>query len=364
MKHGDILRARLGNQRLSAPMDDPGALVAHLGAVQAQDWPAACWALGLRLRDPRLQAIETAFDAGKILRTHVLRPTWHCVAPADIRWMLALTGPRIGASAAAYTRSLGLDDATLASANAVLTQALRGGKNLTRPEIGSLLRESGVAVASGAILGQILLLAEVASVVCSGPRRGRQHTYALLDERVPALPALDRDAAVAELTWRYFNSHGPALVRDCAWWSGLSMGDINRGLQANAHRLHRDTLDGHTYWHSDPPHTKPESISAHLLPNYDEFTVAYRERDLYYKRGPNATADPLPDVPFRHVLLLDGQVVGRWSAARRPDSVDVDIRWSIAPTLAQREAIEAAAERYAAFVGLRLQIPNRKFCSR
>jgi len=360
----DILGLRLANQRLTVPLSDPAEVVAHLGAVQSQDYPAARWAVGLRLRSPHLDAIEAAFADGRILRTHVLRPTWHFVAPADIRWMLALTGPRIRASVASYSRFLGLDESALAASSSVIGQALRGGKCLTRAEIGGVLREAGTAAAAnGATLGHMMLHAELEGLVCSGPRRGTQHTYALLDERAPPAPTLDRDTAVAELTWRYFNSHGPALVRDCGWWSGLTVTEINRGLEANAGRLQSRTLDGHTYWFAAtaPNPAAPPLSSAYLLPNYDEYTVAYRERDLYYDRAANAVGDPRQDVPFRHVLLVDGQVMGRWSATPRQGVMEMELRWSMAPTPGQHQAIEAAAARYATFQGLDCRVQNSEF---
>src|SRR4051794_28331520 len=148
----DVLRLRLANQRLTAPLDEPARLVEHLGAVQSQDYAGASWALGLRLRQPRAAAaaaIEAAFDAGAIVRTHVLRPTWHFVAPADIRWMLGLTGARIRASGAAYTRSLGLTEAILERCGGVIAEALRGGHSRTRAELGACLREAGVIAPDG-----------------------------------------------------------------------------------------------------------------------------------------------------------------------------------------------------------------------
>jgi hypothetical protein len=342
----DILRLRLANQRLTCPMTDVAELVAHLGAVQSQDYPGATWALALRLRAARATDIEVAFASGQILRTHVLRPTWHFVAAKDIRWMLALTGPRIRASGAARLRNLGLDEATLAHSSSVIAQALRDGKHLTRAEIGTRLRESGHDALDGAKLTHMLLDAELDGLVCSGPPRGRLQTYALLDERAPTTRALDRATAVAELTWRYFSSHGPALVRDCAWWSGLAMGEINRGLAANVHRLRSETVGSDMYWF--PCDTDaPPATSAYLLPNYDEYAVAYRERDVYYDRTANAIGDPWQDVPFRHVLLVDGRVMGRWNA-RAPG---LNLQWTVAPTPAQRRAVEAAARRYTDFVG-------------
>src|SRR5262249_19713068 len=111
MKGDEILTARLANQHLIGPgLDDPADLVAHLGAVQSQDYPAARWGLALRLRNVTNARLNQAFADGKILRTHVLRPTWHFVAQADIRWMVALTGAKIKAQMAPYARSLGLDE--------------------------------------------------------------------------------------------------------------------------------------------------------------------------------------------------------------------------------------------------------------
>jgi hypothetical protein len=349
----DVLRLRLANQRLTAPVADPATLVAHLGAVQSQDFAAANWALGLRLREPRASAIEAAFSGGAILRTHVLRPTWHFVAPADIRWMLELSAARIRASGAAYTRGLGLGEPLLAKCSTVIGQALGGGQSRTRVELGAFLREAGVIAPDGATLGHILLHAELDGLVCSGPRRGKQDTYMLLAERAPGAAVLERETAIAELTWRYFNSHGPALVQDCAWWSGLSGGEVRRGLEANATRLQCAALGGLTYWFSAEAggDRSARGGSAFLLPNYDEYTVAYRERDLYYDRAANATGDPRMDVPFRHVLLVDGQVMGRWSATSRREALRIDTRWSIPPTRAQEQAIQAAAGAYAEFQG-------------
>jgi Winged helix DNA-binding domain len=346
MDADDILRLRLTNQHLSAqPLDDLTQLVARLGAVQAQDYPAARWAVGQRLQNSSDAQIQHAFADGKILRTHVLRPTWHFVAPADIRWLLAFTGPRIKAATAAYTRSLGLDDATLKQATTGIEKALRGGKQLTRSEIGDALRQAGATLRDGATLGHVIGHAELDALVCSGAPRGRQHTYALLEERVPPAPALTRGEALTELTWRYFSSHGPALPQDCAWWSGLTVAEVRRGLELNKSRLICETLDGRSYWFEARP-ALPMPTAVLLLPNYDEYTVAYRHRDLYYDRALNWTGDPRQDVPFRDVIVLNGRVAGRW---QRTASVP-RVEWTIEPSKAEERALERALDRYVAFV--------------
>ena len=205
------------HQRLTQnPLPGPAEVVAWLGAVQAQDYPGAKWALGLRMQDAADDIVERAFSDGAILRTHVMRPTWHFVTPADIRWMLNLTASRVNAASAYMYRQLELDDALFLRGNAVIARALQGGRQLTRVELRGALAEAGI-VAEGARLSYIVMRAELDAVVCSGPWRGKQFTYALLDERAPRSRALERDQALAELTLRYFRGHGPATARDFAW---------------------------------------------------------------------------------------------------------------------------------------------------
>lgn len=351
MTADDILALRLHNHHLTSPLDDPARVVANLGAVQSQDVPAALWALGLRLRDPSQAKteIEQAFADGRILRTHVLRPTWHFVAPADIRWLLQLTAPRIKAATKTYRESIGVTDALIASANKVIQHTLRG-RSMTRAEIGSALRQSGIEVTDGGTLAHIIGQAELDALVCSGPSRGKDQTYMLIDERVPAAPHLTHDEQLAELTWRYFSSHGPAHAHDCAWWSGLTVSEVKRGLELNRHRLLSEEFDGRTYWFRSS--TIPAlSESAYLLPNYDEYTVAYRHRDLYYDRALNDIGDPRRDVPFTNVIVLSGRVVGRWDRALQNNGT-VAGRWSIQPSTDDCRAFDIAAARYAAFHGL------------
>ena len=341
----DELRAlRLANQHLSAPrLEDPTQLIAHMGAVQAQDYPAATWALALRLRNASAAArLQQAFAEGKFLRTHVLRPTWHFVAPADIRWMLALSGPRVKATTRHYAGAIGLDEQVFTRATAVIARALESGQSRTRAEIGDVLREAGFGV-DGPRVSHILGWAELEGVVTSGPPRGRQQTYALLEERVPPAPVLDRDEALAELTWRYFNSHGPALIQDCGWWSGLTLADVRRGLELNRDRLLAIPVNGDTYW-SGPGVCAAMETSVHLLPNYDEYTVAYRARDLYYDALLGRTGNEREDVPFRDVIVACGRVVGRWTRATGKTE------WWIEPSRAMRRDLEREVARYAAFV--------------
>ena len=250
----------------------PADLVAWLGAVQAQEFGPAKWGLGLRLPETTTEGkIDRAFDAGEILRTHVMRPTWHFVARADIRWMLELTAPRVHQTLSHYLRRQGLDIATRTRAAAVFERVLDG-HALTRSELGTHLGRAGI-VARGMPLALLTIFAELEGVICSGPRRGKEFTYAQVAERAPNARRLPRDEALAELTLRYFRSHGPATIRDFVWWSGLTTPDAKRGLEIN--RARSDAIDGCTYWTTaGTPRRSVVSRSVHLLPIYDEYLVS------------------------------------------------------------------------------------------
>ena len=262
---------RLRNQAIDSPRRGrPADLVAWLGAVQAQEYPFAKWALTLRLAgDTTDRDIEQDFDAGRILRTHVLRPTWHFVSPDDIGWMLELTGPRVHRHLASYTRRRELETRTLNRVATLFERALGGNRYLTRAELGAVLARAGIAL-DNLQLALAALYAELEGVICSGPRRGKKFTYALLSERAHNTRRLSRDASLAELTRRYFASHGPATVRDFVWWSSVSTADARRGLDMIGARL--QSHDGLTYWRvAGARAVAAPGPAVHLLPIYDEY---------------------------------------------------------------------------------------------
>jgi Winged helix DNA-binding domain len=356
MTPSDIARLRLLNQQITVTkFTQPAELVAWLGAVQAQDYLAAKWALGLRLPGAVDDEIERAFAAGAFLRTHVMRPTWHFVAPADIRWMLALTAPRVLAISDYYYRKTGLDAALFARSNDTLARALQGGHERTRDELRDALEQTGIALDDPLRLGYILMRAELEGLICSGARRGKQFTYALLDERVPPARTLERDEALAELTRRYFISHGPATARDFAWWSGLTVTDAQRGLAIVGADLQRAEIAGQTYWlavSALPPRAVAET--AHLLPNFDEYAVGYRGYDALFQ-GLGAAK-----LVFRHPLLMAGQMAGGWKRSLTKGAVIVEMKTLAPLTESERQAVGAAAERYGAFLGLPVEIVEQR----
>jgi hypothetical protein len=349
-----IARRRLARQHLIAPtLSDPAEVVRVFGAVQAQDYGGAKWALGMRTRGATDGSIERAFASGAILRTHVLRPTWHFVAPADIRWMLALTGPRVKATMSYYDRKLELDDALFRRSNDAIVRALRDGKQLTRAEIAQELRRAGVDVAGSQRLGHILLRPELDGVICSGARRGKQFTYALLDERVTRAPAMGRDESLLELTGRYFATRAPATANDLAWWSGLTVADAKRGIEMAGSALEREVIDDRVYW--SPPAARPRpwrTPKVFLLPNYDEFFIGHKDRSAIGTRLASAHLVTGGDALIAHVIAIDGQLVGGWKRTLTTDSVTIDLRLLTRLSSAERRALDAAVRRHGEFLGV------------
>ncbi|HZA98511.1 MAG TPA: winged helix DNA-binding domain-containing protein [Gemmatimonadales bacterium] len=343
-----IAAQRLYNQRITRlGPPGPAKMVAWLGAVQAQEYGPAKWSLGLRLPPGVTDAaIERAIDRGQILRTHILRPTWHFVTPADIRWMLDLTAPEVHRRMCTYDRQLGLDAPVMTRATGIIERALGDAGHLTRGELGAHLGRAGLPGKS-THLAHIAMHAELEGVICSGPRRGQQLTYALLAERAPKAKILPREQALAELTRRYFRSHGPATVRDFAWWSGLKSADAKRGLEMN--RAKSVEVDRIKYWCIGRAWNRRSMrrTTVHLLPVYDEYLVAYRDRQavphtLYSSWGLNV----------RHALIIDGQTAGTWRTTAGSGLVTLKVETSRSLTAGERRALDRVAERYQRFLGV------------
>ncbi len=351
MTNAAIAQQRLHNQRLAAAdFERPGEVVAWFGAVQAQDYLGALWAVGQRTRHASEAAVEQAIAAGDIVRTHPMRGTWHLVAAADIRWLLALIKPRTLANNAGWYRRLELDEATFAASAAVFAQALQGGKQLTRQELAAAHERAGISTA-GLRLTHLLMRAEAEGIICSGARRGKQFTFALLDEIAPASRTLARDEALAELTLRYFTSHGPATAQDFAWWSSLTLTDARAGLAMVKTHLAQHVIDDQTYWLAPSTPSAPvASPAAFLLPPYDEYTVAYQDRSAVLDP---AYAEQTRNGIFSPIIVIDGPIVGTWQRTLTKNSVVIATSPFISLSAAQQQALAAAGARYSRFLGLR-----------
>jgi len=349
MTNLEIAQQRLNNQYISHRVfNKPEDVVAHLGAVQAQDYAGAKWALGLRMQKSSDAAMEKAMALGSIIRTHVLRPTWHFITPADARWMIDLTAQRINAFSASRYRQLGLDGPVFTRSNDALAKALEDGKQLTRDEVMAALNNAGIKTNDLRFI-HLLMHAELDKVICSGGRQGKQFTYALFDDRIPAGAAIDKEQALAKLAERYFNSRGPATLHDFAWWGGITLAEAKTGLEAVKTRLNSAVVDGRTFWMPNEQAMTPgKSRSAYLLPAFDEFAVAYADR--------TATVNARYTAQARHVIfdpsiVVNNQVVGTWKRSLKKKGVDISLNLFGKITQLQKKRVEAAAARYRKFIG-------------
>ena len=349
MNSSDIRNLRLQNQHLINPsFKDAASVVGWLGAVQSQDFPAAKWAVGLRIKNAFDAEIEDAFNQGKILRTHVMRPTWHFVLPQDIRWMLELTSPRVKKILASYDRRLELTEKLLSRCKKVFTKVLQGGKNLTRSELADELDKNKI-MARTQRLAHILAHAELDAILCSGPRRGKQFTYALLEERVQ-IPQrkLSRDESLATLAQKYFTSHGPAQAKDFSWWSGLATKDSNEALAMIKSKFVQESVNGKTYWMANNTNLRPLSTNAFLLSIYDEYTIAYRDRSDLSKEGYVEKLIRMGNA-LTAVIIVDGQIAGTWKRSINKGKPEIKTNLFRKLNKTEQQALQKAEASYCRF---------------
>ena len=340
-----VVHRRLHAQRLaSGRFARPAQAVHWLGAMQAQEFAEAKWSIGERVGGSTDADVEDAFARGEILRTHVLRPTWHFVTPADIRWMLRLTGPRVHAANRYMYRKLDLSDDVLARTHAAIARAFEADEALTRAELAGALREAGI-VADGLRLGYLLMHAELEQLVCSGPRRGKQQTYASFDKRVPPGRELTRDDALADLTLRFFRSRGPATVRDFTSWSGLTVSDAKAGLRLAEGQLDAEVDDQGTSWIGPPGEGEP-TRGAFLIPMYDEMVSGYRDLRI-------VLAQPPPrEGMLSRPIVIDGRTVGSWKRTVTKRTAIVEATLFTELSAAEASALHAVVERFGRFMQL------------
>jgi hypothetical protein len=349
----DVHRRRLAAQRVTGAGLRTGAeAVRLLACVQSQDAPLAAWSLAMRLRPGATYAGVLAEQAaGGWVRTHVLRPTWHLVAPEDLRWMQRITAPKVVSSLAARHRGLGLDDATTLRAMAVLEQVLAVPVPLVRREVTAAFGAAGLPT-SGEQVGHLLLLAELRALVCSGPPRGSEHTYVLVDEVVPAGAgdALDDDDARRELTRRFLVGHGPASDRDLGRWSTLTLGQIRSALAELGDELECVEVEGQTLWF-DPtvPARTTRPHRAHLLPTFDEACLTYATTS-FPRRDPASSRSRLVSEAGGGIVVVDGDDVGTWKRVVSRTGVRVAVSPDVPLQSDEVDGVAEAAGRLAAFL--------------
>jgi len=351
----EIARRRLVNQRIEGErFEKPEEVMRWLGAIQAQDYPQALWAVGLRLRSATVADVERAVAEGRILRTWPMRGTLHFVPPEDARWMLELSAPRILARDGRRLGQLGLDEVLMERCKELFYEALRGNRRLSRPEMMRLLEEAGIGT-EGQRGYHILWYVSQAGLICPGPMQDKQQTFVLLDEWVPNLRELSREESLAELAGRYFASHGPATVHDFAWWTGLTVTEVRSGLEATMPGLISEKIDGKEYWMASdaPDHTAYDEASVHLLPAFDEYLLGYRDRTAVLAQEDASKIGPGGNGVFRPTIVVDGRVVGTWRRRLKKNAIDLTLD-SFTPPVDWEERALGAARSYSDFIGLPL----------
>jgi hypothetical protein len=332
----------------------PDEVVRRHGAMQAQEYPLAKWAIGQRAPSLVDEDVDRALSEGSIVRTHVLRPTWHFVAPDDLRWLLALTGPRVQRTAQRRLRQLGLDGRTLARCEAAIGSALEGGSRLTRNELGDVLDRAKVD-RSGQRLPWVIIHCELEAIICSGGLSGKQHTYALVDERVPNDRSFDRDDALAELVRRYLAGHGPATVQDLRWWSSLTVADVKEALGILGSEAISEDIDGITFWSLAASERDPvPDPGVQLLHAFDELIVGYTlSRFFGDPRAELARAAWTDRTLPTGLVLHDGEIAGLWKRSVKKDSVTLQALLYGGVRRRFTQALEAAGEELGRFLALR-----------
>ena len=359
----NIIRIRLNNQLLNdAHIESAAQVVDTLVAVQAQDYYGATWAISQRISHPVVFAkIEDDFNKGAFLRTHLLRPTWHFVSPKDIRWMLALTGPRVHAQNAFMYRKSELDRPIFNKANQVIIHALENEEFLTRAQLGSVLEQSGIDTHTGQRLTYLIMAAELDGIICSGPRQAKQFTYALLDKRVPEKETLSYDDALVELSTRYFATRGPATIQDFSKWSGLNLSECRKGHEAIKANLTCEIFEQSEYWYRRSDHNAHEATAqARLVSIYDEFFSSYKNQLAAGSADKTKFLKSLGNA-LTSVVLVDGQIAGTWKREMGKDSVAIRTMLLNEPDELQKSMIYSAALKFGRFIEKEIRLQVEQF---
>lgn len=358
MDSREISTIRLKNQQLATTMfQTPKELVAWMGAMQAQDYNQAKWAIGIRMPHMTESQIETAFNQGEILRTHVMRPTWHFVSADDIYWMLQLTAPQIRSVLNSRHRELGITELLINTSYLVIEEAINAREDqcLTREELLYALNQAGIPTDLQRA-SHIMLRAEIDGILCSGPVKGKKQTYALLSRRVPDKKTLSKEEALARLAKNYFSSHGPATLADFIWWSGLPASDARKGLESIKNDLVSVKIAPDTYWLAESDsNTMKLPDSVYLLPAFDEFLISYKNRSASITLEDHKKAISSNGI-FRPVILVNGQISGLWKKTVKKDHILIETDYFRPHYKAEEQLIAKATEAFGGYTEKKVQI--------
>jgi len=364
MNRKELAHWRMHAHRLwTAPLARPAEVVRRFGAMQAQEFVPAQWAIAQRCRHADAVQIERLYARGEILRTHLVRPTWHFVHRDDIRWMLEATKHRVHQINGAYYRQCGVDDDTFVRCARLFIKVLKGGNELNRRELAEVLKKGAGIEATGLRMGYILMRAELDGVIVSGSVGGKQPTFAYFDDRVPENEPISHDEAVAELTRRYFCSRGPATLKDFVRWSGLTVGEAKAGLSSVKSELRQLDIDGRAYlFVKSVSGQPPSSPRIDLIQGYDEYVMSYSDSKDVLRASDGRVPSPAINLNvYLHAVLLDGQLIGHWRLIRGAKEVAVEMAPYRELETAETSAMDVAVKRLGDCFGIRCRwtIPAR-----
>jgi len=328
MTHQEISHHRLVSQKLyKTSHNSPEQIVKHLGAMQAQDYSMAKWAIGSRCEATEKE-IEEAINSGKIIRTHILRPTWHFVAAEDIHWMLDVSGPQVKRIILADTKKHGYDEKEFGKLNSAIEKILAGNNNLTRDEIIQELNMKKVPGEYHLSPVLIMMYAELEGLVCNGIMKGKQMTYSLLEEKVTKPPTkLTKEEGLAKLAQRYFESHGPATLFDFSWWSGFPTTICKTVMNSIASELNSVEIDNQMYWFGkDYSPEKSFRESVHFIPAFDEILISYKTREASILPQHQSKAFTSNGI-FKPVILENSKVIGTWKRTMKKDHTKIETQF-------------------------------------
>jgi hypothetical protein len=325
MNPTEIITQRLINHQLAIQsFEKPKDLVNWMGALQAQDYNAVKWAIGMRLNNGSENHVEEAINKGEIIRIHLLRPTWHFVSAEDVYWMLELNASKIKSSMKSRHTFLGLTPDIVKKSQSTIKKMLEREEFVERDEILNKLIDSKI-VENNLQVNHLLTLSEQDGIICSGPEIKNKQTYALLEKRVPWKNIITRDEAICKLTKKYFQSHGPATLQDFVWWAGINNTEAKKGIEMNRSLLLSENIEGNTYYfYSFTDNQSIDKDLSYLLPAFDEFIISYKEREMII-RDHNYSKLISSNGIFRPVILSDMKAVGTWKRIVSKGKTDIEI---------------------------------------
>lgn len=350
---------RLYNQHISEPrFSKPEDIVKWMGAVQAQDYLGSLWAIGLRLKNKNESDIEASINNKKIVRSWPMRGTLHFVAAEDLRWMQQLLTPRIIKRSAGLYKQAELDSKVLAKSRKLISTALKGEHQFTRNEIYAVLERAKISTGGQRGLHILGHFAQE-GLICFGPRKGKQQTFVLLDEWLPPTKIPAREEVLAKLAITYYRSHGPATINDFAWWCGLTLSEVKIAIQLTGSRLIEEKLNGQSYWML--PQTKQAKSSQHvfLLPSFDEYLVAYKDRSAALDPKFVNNIKSLGNGIFTSPLIINGRMAGVWNRSLEKGEVLVETNSFVPLSKSTISGINTAARKFGKFLKLPVKLASK-----